>query len=267
MSTTTEVNPGAFQAFPKTTVRKILSKTYSRLKQREFRGIANGLVADSSNLINQRKKTPRFYCNLCRCDHAYFVHLSNRLRIKWYSVCPTCNSRPRHRGLKILYEEVLETLEQPKVIHFAPEPVFYQIFEGLSSNYQTTDFFLEDVTFPKEDIQALSFPSESYDMALCNHVIEHVPEDASAVSEVARILKKTGLAIFTIPGNWHRQKTIPFKDLRFNGHYRDYGMDVVALFSQFFETVEVKDLADYNLQFKLPLGISKKTNLAFICKK
>lgn len=267
MATTTKINPGSFQPFPKTTWRKILSKTYTRLKQGDLSALLNGLIADSFNWASQQKKTPKYHCNLCEQELPYFAHVSNRLRIKWHSVCPNCNSRPRHRGLKVLYQEVLRDLENPKVIHFAPEPVFYPIFENLANNYKTTDFFLDDVDFPKEDIQALSFEAESYDIALCNHVIEHVPEDDKAIAEVARILKKDGLAIFTIPGDWHRNKTVPFKDLSFNGHYRDYGMDVVELFSRSFSNVEAKDLADYNLGNKLPLGIAEKTNLAFICRK
>lgn len=267
MAVTTEINPGSFQSFPRTTWRKILSKTYTRVKQRDLPAVVNGLIADSSNWLNQRKKTPKFHCNLCQQEPPYFVHISNRLRIKWHSVCPTCNSRPRHRGLKLLYEEVLGNMQNPKVIHFAPEPVFYPILKQLTDNYQTTDFFLDDVDFPKEDIQQLSFESERYDVALCNHVIEHVPEDSKAVSEIARVLKPGGVAIFTIPGDWRRNKTIPFKDLSFNGHYRDYGMDVIELFSQSFDTVDVKDLADYSAHYSLPLGISEKTNLAFICRK
>ena len=267
MTVTTKTNPGAFQSFPKTTLRKILSKTYARLRQGDVPAVINGLVADSSNWLIQSQKKPRYYCNLCERQLPYFVHLSNRLRIKWHSVCPNCNSRPRHRGLKVLYQAVLHNLDKPEVIHFAPEPVFYPLFRHLEKSYQTTDYILEDVDFPKEDIQALSFATESFDMALCNHVIEHVPKDDKAIAEVARILKKQGLAIFTIPGNWRRNKTITFKDLSFNGHFRDYGMDVVNLLSRSFSSVEIKDLADYNHDYQFPLGILEKTNLAFICRK
>ena len=265
--TTTKTNPGAFQPFPKTTLRRILSKTYTRLRQGEVRAVVNGLIADSANWVNQQSHHPKYHCNLCGKQSPYFVHLSNRMRIKWHSVCPHCNSRPRHRGLKILYEETLQRLENPKVIHFAPEPVFYPVFQSLGKDYQTTDFLLDDVDFPKEDIQNLTFNADSYDLALCNHVIEHVPEDDKAVAEVARVLKKNGLAIFTIPGNWKRHKTIAFNDLSFNGHFRDYGIDVTDLFSRSFSHVEVKDLADYNQGQQLSLGIAKNTNLAFICRK
>ena len=267
MAVTTKINPGSFQPFPKITLRKILSKAYARLRQRDIPALANGLVADSSNWLVQSQKKPRYYCNLCEEQLPYFVHVSNRLRIKWHSVCPNCNSRPRHRGLKILYETVLKEMKNPKVIHFAPEPVFYPLFQPLEKNYKTTDFILEDVDFPKEDIQALSFEGDGYDLALCNHVIEHVPHDDKAIAEVARVLKKGGIAIFTIPGNWRKDKTLNFKDLSFNGHYRDYGMDVVGLFSQSFSNVDVKDLADYNGNYQLPLSIAEKSNLAFICRK
>lgn len=267
MSSTTKVNPGSTQAFPKITVRKMLSKTYSRLKVMDWAAVTHGLLADSMNLIEQQHKTDKYYCNLCEKNQPYFVHISNRLRIKWHSCCPACNARPRHRGLKELYREILPTYNNPAILHFAPEPVFYPIFEAFSTNYKTTDFLLEDVDYPREDIQALSFEDGSFDLVLCNHVIEHVPDDHKAIGEIHRILRPGGMAIFTIPGNWYKQHTKAFKDLSFNGHYRDYGMDVLQKFRHFFDYVSAKDLSDYNHLFALPLGITKKADLAFLCKK
>ncbi len=267
MAVTTKVNPGSVSAYPKMTLRKMLSKSYARLKKKDWSAISNGLIADTTNLFNQRKSSPNFYCNLCESSQPYFANISNRLRIKWHSCCPQCNSRPRHRGLKELYLEILPELDKPSIIHFAPEPVFYPIIDQFETDYKTTDYFLEDVTYPKEDIQSLTFENDCFDMALCNHVIEHVPDDNKAVSEVYRVLKPGGIAIFTIPGNWYKEENHIFKDLNFNGHYRDYGLNVVSMFKQHFGQVDTKDLHCYNNLYELPLGIRKKADLAFICKK
>jgi ubiquinone/menaquinone biosynthesis C-methylase UbiE len=49
------------------------------------------------------------------------------------------------------------------------------------------------------DITALCFPSECFDVIVCNHVLEHVPEDRKALSELHRVLKKGGWGSIQVP--------------------------------------------------------------------
>ena len=86
-----------------------------------------------------------------------------------------------------------------KVLHFAPEQAFYKRFRNLSNlDYTTTDLNspLADV---KADICDLPFKNESFDFILCNHVLEHIPDDKKAMQELYRILKPGGTAILQIP--------------------------------------------------------------------
>lgn len=50
-----------------------------------------------------------------------------------------------------------------------------------------------------EDIQALTYAAESFDMVLTSDTLEHVPDIMLALSEVRRVLKHGGLHVFTIP--------------------------------------------------------------------
>jgi len=34
------------------------------------------------------------------------------------------------------------------------------------------------------DITALQYPNHHFDMVLCNHVLEHIPDDALAMAEI-----------------------------------------------------------------------------------
>ena len=52
------------------------------------------------------------------------------------------------------------------------------------------------------DITRLEFPDASFDLLVCNHVLEHVPDDRKAMSECWRVLRDNGLAIFSIPINY-----------------------------------------------------------------
>ena len=156
-----------------------------------------------------------------------------------------------------------------RILHVAPEPVLQPVLTQTVPNiiYQTTDLFLEDVDFPGEDLTNLNFATGSYDLILCNHVLEHIERDDWAVAEMSRVLSPDGMAVITVPGEWDRWKIITFPDTSLNGHYRDYGLDFVQLLENAFASVETVDLGKYNaLENKLSLGI-QNLELAFVCRK
>ena len=119
------------------------------------------------------------------------------------------------------------------------------------------------VDYPNQDIQNLKLNDSSYDLVLINHVLEHVENDKIALSEIARILKTNGRAIITVPGDWKRINTKTFHNLDFNGHYRDYGLDIISLMKIFFKNVQICNLFQFD-GFKHAI---KKDERAFICKK
>jgi SAM-dependent methyltransferase len=50
-----------------------------------------------------------------------------------------------------------------------------------------------------EDIQNLSFPDASFDLIVSNDVFEHVPEPRTAFCETARVLRRGGILLMTVP--------------------------------------------------------------------
>ena len=59
----------------------------------------------------------------------------------------------------------------------------------------------------KRQIQQLSFADNRFAFLMCNHVLEHIPDDGAALRECARVLVPGGLAVFTMPGDYHKQQT------------------------------------------------------------
>jgi SAM-dependent methyltransferase len=264
---TTSINPGSAQSVQILTVRVWLMKSLIYLGKRRFRMSLFFFLAEGLNIFQSYRKPQHVSkCSVCANPVDFFLHHASDLRVSWNAVCPHCNSRSRHRGLWFLYKEILSGAQSPfKVLHFSPEPVFYSLFNSYQQiSYATADYRLQDVDF-KEDIQKLSFEDASYDLILCNHVIEHVPHDDAAFFEINRVLKPGGKAIITIPGDYTRNHTIYFSHLRFNGHYRDYGMDVVDKMKKYFHSVICKDLSGFNSKTQ-NYGI-KANELAFICTK
>ncbi|ULC60462.1 class I SAM-dependent methyltransferase [Flaviramulus sp. BrNp1-15] len=121
---------------------------------------------------------------------------------------PSTLSLERHRLLWLyLKNETDFFTAKLKVLHFAPEQAFYKRFKKMKNlEYTTTDLNspLADV---KADICNLPFNDNEFDVILCNHVLEHIPDDTKAMQELYRILKTGGWGIFQIPQDLNREKT------------------------------------------------------------
>ncbi len=121
---------------------------------------------------------------------------------------PSTLSLERHRLLWLYLKNETNFFTAPlKVLHFAPEQAFYKIFRNLKNlDYTTTDL-LSPLADVKADICNLPFEEKSYDVILCNHVLEHIPDDTKAMQELYRVLKPGGMGIFQIPQDLSREKT------------------------------------------------------------
>ncbi|MDX1326195.1 MAG: methyltransferase domain-containing protein [Arenibacter sp.] len=121
---------------------------------------------------------------------------------------PSTLSLERHRLLWLYLKNETDFFDRPlKVLHFAPEQAFYKRFRKLENlDYTTTDLNspLADIT---ADICDLPFQDNTYDVVLCNHVLEHIQDDEKAMSELYRILKPGGWGVFQIPQDLNRAQT------------------------------------------------------------
>lgn len=152
---------------------------------------------------------------------------------------PSTLSLERHRLLWLYLKEETSFFKSTiKVLHFAPEQAFYKRFRKLKNlDYTTTDLNspLADV---KADICNLPFKDNEYDFILCNHVLEHIPNDTKAMEELFRVLKPGGTAILQIPQELSRAETFqddsitdPKERAKIFGQYdhvRIYGRDYFA---------------------------------------
>ena len=121
---------------------------------------------------------------------------------------PSTLSLERHRLLWLYLKNETDFFNKPiKLLHFAPEQAFYQRFKKLDHiTYTTTDLNspLADV---KADICHLPFDEDTFDVILCNHVLEHIPDDTKAMQELYRVMKPGGWGIFQIPQDLKREQT------------------------------------------------------------
>ncbi len=67
-------------------------------------------------------------------------------------------------------------------------------------------------------ITAMSFEAAAFGCILCSEVLEHVPDDTKAISELRRVLKPGGVLVVTVPF----QKRFWAEDDEYVGHVRRY---------------------------------------------
>ncbi|AUC83477.1 class I SAM-dependent methyltransferase [Lacinutrix sp. Bg11-31] len=121
---------------------------------------------------------------------------------------PSTLSLERHRLLWLYLQNETDFFSAKKsVLHFAPEQCFLKRFKALDNlDYTTTDL-LSPIADVKADICNLPFEDNSYDIILCNHVLEHIPDDTEAMRELFRVMKPGGYGIFQIPQDLSRTTT------------------------------------------------------------
>ena len=152
------------------------------------------------------------------------------------ALCPGTLSLERHRLLWLYLDKETNFLSSNlKVLHVAPEQVFYKKFKKLKN----WEYFTFDLNSPiadiKGDLISTNFKDEYFDLIICNHVLEHIEDDKSALDEMYRILKYNGISILQVPINVKRENT--FEDLSIKSkvqrekyfgqydHVREYGLD------------------------------------------
>ena len=149
---------------------------------------------------------------------------------------PSTLSLERHRLLWLYLTRETDFFKVPqRVLHFAPEQAFRKRFKKINHLEYTTTDLNSPIADVKADICNLPFPDKSYDVILCNHVLEHIPDHTKAMQELFRVMRPGGWGIFQIPQDLNRADTfeddsITDKQERTKifgqyDHVRIYGLD------------------------------------------
>jgi SAM-dependent methyltransferase len=263
-------NPGAYRARVVAGPRAIAAAALQALRRGEVRNASVRIVTDAINLFEARAHDvlrPRFRCSCCGYAAHAFGHLVARATIAWNSACPRCDSRSRHRGLAVLLPRIIAELAPRRVLHIAPEPILKPFFTGSELVYETADLHLQDVDHTGVDLQHLPFADGAYDLVVCNHVLEHVPDDRLAMAELGRVISDRGRVLITVPGDFSRQPTTTFTGRLENGHFRHYGLDLVDALHVYFGRVDVRDLHDLDRDDSGLSRAIRPLDLAFVCAR
>lgn len=155
----------------------------------------------------RRQKLP-FYCPCCRVYLANYADGGYMSDPNCYNparyagmdqevICPCCGSLPRHRILTLWMESHIDELRGKRILYFAQEEAV-----RLWMKRNRLSAITADLQAPADlclDIENTQLPDESYDVIICNHVLEHVSDYHKALKELHRIVTADGMIIISFP--------------------------------------------------------------------
>lgn len=174
----------------------------------------------------------RVYCALCEGEFNSFIPH----RAITPGRCPRCSSLERHRLLIGFLREHTDLFSaRLSVLHIAPEYGLQRRLRKLGNlDYRSADLD-SPLAMDKVDILDMPYRDNSFQVVICNHVLEHVADDRRALREIRRVLVPDGRAIITSPIDEELAETLEDsavtspeeRDLVFgqSDHLRRYGRD------------------------------------------
>ncbi len=138
------------------------------------------------------------------CERGAIAYLPSGTPPRPHVLCPFCGSRERARMTWLFLQERKVLRSGLRVLHVAPERCLSERILGLPGvAYTAGDKLTPGYDYPVGtidlDITAMPFADEAFDLILCSHVLEHVPDDRTAMKELHRVLAPGGTAILMVP--------------------------------------------------------------------
>lgn len=186
------------------------------------------------NHLNIEKK----YCPICENFTNIFLPFGEHPRPN--ALCPKCKSLERHRLIYLYFKNETKIFKNKmSLLHFAPEKILFDIFKNHTNiDYWPVDLYDTRYIKEKVDIQKIPYPSNSFDIVYCSHVLEHVKDDIGAMKELYRVVKpksEGGSALIMVPLFYDLNETLENEEYntpelrsKYYGqfdHVRAYGSD------------------------------------------
>jgi len=107
--------------------------------------------------------------------------------------------------MTLYLSRVLATRTTPaKILHVAPDFGLH-LWLQRQKNVVTTACDIDTKRYRHipdvvaADLTNIPFSDETFDLVLCSHVLEHIPDDRKAMAEILRVLRPGGQALLLVP--------------------------------------------------------------------
>ena len=143
-----------------------------------------------------------FMGNAKKYGYPYTTDDAETMNAEHYS-CPHCGASDRDRLYACYLEKKMSQQrfdDNLLLLDIAPSPplsIFITRFEKIV--HKTADLLVEGVDMSIDITNMPEVASNSFDILICSHVLEHVEDDKKALSELYRVLKPGGWGIIMVP--------------------------------------------------------------------
>lgn len=158
-------------------------------------------------------------CNICggtEFEPGFNGRIANGQR----PMCTACHSVERHRIVRKVYIPLISLLRDWRALQFAPDQSVDRSWfkEYVGSTYGGHNSM---------NMMETGLEGGRFNIAIANHVLEHVADDTKAIAELLRVVGTSGVVHMTVPAPTYRWQTDDwgFADPNVNLHFRDYGSD------------------------------------------
>lgn len=159
------------------------------------------------DLIMKTREIAAMRFNLGSCPvcgkNTVFIEKGKWLRDNY--ICASCGSIPRQRELISILKELVPEYRDKTIHESSPSGATFRTFTNECKGYSYSYFYKRvkpgayENGIRCENLEAMTFEGESFDIFITQDVLEHVLDPDKAFSEICRVLKPGGLHIFTVP--------------------------------------------------------------------
>jgi SAM-dependent methyltransferase len=136
----------------------------------------------------------------CPCCGSRFGRWMPGVGHRTTRVCPRCGAQERHRALWLYMRERTDLFSRNiSILHWAPEYALQRSLSELPNAFYVSADLEGDEAMQHMDNTDVPFKDEAFDLIICVHVLEHVPDDRRAMRELARVLRPGGSAMILVP--------------------------------------------------------------------
>ncbi len=147
-------------------------------------------------------------CPVCERSFSRFLSYGSDAALRQNVLCPYCLSLERHRLIWLYLQQNTDFFSKPnRMLHIAPEQCFHGRFKALSNLEYVTGDLESPLADHHFDLHSIPFNDNSFDVIMCNHVLEHVTDYHQCATELFRVLKPGGWAIMQVPIDYSRDTT------------------------------------------------------------
>lgn len=176
-------------------ITRIYNKFFQNVGGRLFCPVCNQRVRKFIPLSAFYKDNAEKYGYLYSFDDA------ETLNYRAYS-CPSCNASDRDRLYALYISKCLMDYNDTPLLllEIAPaRPISEMLRKSRKITLRTADLMMPDVDDRIDITDMHCYPDGMFDAFICSHVLEHVPDDLTALRELFRILKPGGWGILMVP--------------------------------------------------------------------